>query len=247
MRTTRHPQTDHDAADVRSQSSESRPPPIPEPPLQPDQEWANALTHGLAACGALLLGLHLVLVAMPSNLGMTLACAAYSASVFGTFFFSTLSHVVRRQPLLNSMRAYDQAMIYMMISGTYTPIIVRYASDSHRDLLLWAIWIAAVLGFFKKVALRYRVNAIGTYTYLLLGWLPAIPLASEVPAELVRWMLIGGVVYTIGVFFLMNDQRLRYMHAAWHLCVMAAAAVHYYGILQFVTDLTPVGGPIPPS
>lgn len=247
MKTTDRSQSDEDTAEASSLSSETQTRAIPDPPLQPDQEWANALTHGIAACGALLLGLRLVLAAMPASGAMALACSAYSASVFGTFFFSTLSHVVRRQPLLNSMRAYDQAMIYMMISGTYTPIIVRYASDSHRDYLLWAIWIAAALGFLKKVALRYRINKIGTYTYLLLGWLPAIPLAPEVPGGLVWWMLIGGVIYTIGVFFLMNDQRLRYMHAAWHLCVMAAATAHYYGILQFVLDLSPVGPPIHPS
>ncbi len=203
-------------------------------PVQPDQEWANALTHGIAAVGALVLGIHLVLAALPGEPGLATACVAYVASVFGTFFFSTMSHVVRRQPLLNTMRAYDQAMIYMMISGTYTPIIFRYAEESHRGTLLWAIWIAAWAGFLKKVALRYRVNATGTYTYLLLGWLPSIPLASHVPSILVKWMLAGGVLYTVGVLFLMNDRKFPYLHAAWHLFVMLAAAFHYYAILRYV-------------
>lgn len=207
---------------------------IHDAPLQPDQEWANALTHGIAALGSVVLGIHLVYAALPQQPGLATACAAYSASVFGTFFFSTMSHWVRRQPLLNTMRAYDQAMIYMMISGTYTPIIFRFASESHRDPLLWAIWIAAWMGFLKKVAFRYRINSIGTYTYLLLGWLPSIPLASEVPSELVRWMLAGGVLYTIGVLFLMNDRKFPYLHAAWHLSVMTAAACHYYAILRYV-------------
>ena len=176
---------------------------IHEAPVQPDQEWANALTHGIGALGSVVLGVYLVMAALPKEPGLATACVAYSASVFGTFFFSTMSHVVRRQPLLNTMRSYDQAMIYMMISGTYTPIIFRFASESHRNPLLWAIWIAAWMGFLKKVAFRYRINSIGTYTYLLLGWLPAIPLASQVPAELVRWMFLGGVLYTIGVLFLM--------------------------------------------
>jgi hypothetical protein len=29
----------------------------------------------------------------------------------------------------------------------------------------------------------------------------------------------------------MNDSKLRYMHAAWHICVIAAASCHYLGIL----------------
>lgn len=205
-----------------------------EAPVQPDQEWANALTHGIAAVGTILLGIQLLMAAVPKHPGLVAACAAYVASVLGTFVFSTLSHVVRRQPMLNAMRALDQAMIYLMISGTYTPIIVQYASDSVRSPLLWAIWIAAWAGFFKKVALRYRINSIGTYTYLLLGWLPAIPIASQVPFELAGWMLTGGLLYTVGVIFLMNDRKVRYMHAAWHLSVMLAAASHYYAILHYV-------------
>ncbi len=66
-----------------------------EPPLQPDQEWANALTHGIAAIGAVILGVHLVIAALPKEPGLAIACAIYSASVFGTFFFSTMSHMVR--------------------------------------------------------------------------------------------------------------------------------------------------------
>ncbi|MGI9474928.1 MAG: PAQR family membrane homeostasis protein TrhA [Rubripirellula sp.] len=205
-------------------------------PLQLDQEWANALTHGLGALGSLFLGAHLVISALSKSEGLAIACGAYAASVFGTFLCSTLSHVVRRQPLLDKMRAWDQAMIYTMISGTYTPIAFYYASDSTRTPLLWAIWIAAAAGFLHKVALKHRVNSIGTVSYLLLGWLPAIPLAPHVPAELITSMFVGGVLYTVGVVFLVNDGKLRYLHACWHLAVMAGAACHYCGILWYVVQ-----------
>src|SRR6056297_1008414 len=197
------------------------------PPIQPDQEWANAWTHGLATLGAGVLGVFLVTAAAEVGPGMMVACSAYVASVVGTFFFSTASHVFRRQPLLNTMRAWDQAMIYAMISGTYTPIIFRYCPDSMRTLLLIAIWIAAGLGFLFKVGLRHRINSIGTVPYLLLGWLPAIPLVGNVPDELVMWMIAGGVLYTVGVGFLVNDARVRYLHAVWHLFVIAAALCHW--------------------
>jgi len=210
---------------------------LDEPPLQPDQEWANALTHAIAAIGAIVLGGYLVSIALPKGSGMAIACAAYSMSALGTFVFSTLSHVVRRQPWLNQMRAWDQAMIYTMISGTYTPIAYRYASESAQFPLLVAIWVAATAGFLTKVAWQHRVNSVGAISYLLLGWLPAIPLVKHVPAELAWWMVAGGVCYTVGVVFLMNDNKVRYMHAVWHLSVMTAAVCHYYGILKYVVLL----------
>ncbi len=205
-------------------------------PLQPDQEWANALTHATGAVGSLLIGSYLVAVASDKEMGLAIACGVYVASVFGTFLFSTLSHCIFRQPALNTLRAWDQAMIYTMISGTYTPIAYAYASDDVRMPLLAAIWAAAAIGFLGKVALRHRINSSGTISYLMLGWLPAIPLAGRVPSPLAWSMIAGGVLYTVGVVFLINDRRVRYMHAAWHISVMTAACCHYLGILRYVVE-----------
>jgi hemolysin III len=47
-------------------------------------------------------------------------------------------------------------------------------------------------------------------------------------------MAAGGVLYTIGVGFLLNDTKVRYFHAVWHLCVLGGALCHYAGILAFV-------------
>lgn len=209
-----------------------------EPPFLEGEEWANALTHGIAALGSLIMAAYLILEAMPKSVGLAMACMAYMASVFGTFLCSSLSHSVRRQPLLNQLRAWDQAMIYTMISGTYTPIAYAYASDFTRTPLLWAIWIAAAAGFLHKVAWKHRVNSSGTISYLLLGWLPAIPLAPYVPTALVLAMFAGGVMYTIGVIFLINDKKRKYLHACWHLAVMSAATCHYLGILWYVVRST---------
>lgn len=203
-------------------------------PWQADQEWANAATHGIAAIATVVLGANLLVTAWPRGLGMTIACAAYLASALGTFTFSTLSHVVKPSPRLNRLRAWDQAMIYAMISGTYTPIAFRFCPQSINAALLVAIWLGAFAGIYVKIIRKHRVNSIGTVSYLLLGWLPAIPLVGNVPSIVVQGMILGGVLYTIGVVFLMNDQKVKYMHACWHLLVMSAAAAHYFTILRFV-------------
>ena len=93
-----------------------------------DEEWANALTHGLAAVAAVVLGWWLVSQSAGQERGLAMACGLYSLSVFATFCCSTLSHTILRQPLLDTFRAWDQAMIYAMISGTYTPIVYGFCT-----------------------------------------------------------------------------------------------------------------------
>lgn len=205
------------------------------PPIRLDEEWANALTHGAAALISLAMGLWLVLSANSIvGMGLAFACVAYMLSVFATFTASTLSHTLFQQPLQNTLRAWDQAMIYGMISGTYTPIIYRFAPDSLRMPLLIAIWVAAISGIAAKLLLRHRINNINTVGYLLLGWLPALPMFGHVPMAVGMGMLFGGVIYSIGVVVLMNDSKAKYLHAGWHLLVMAAALVHCLTIRMFV-------------
>jgi hemolysin III len=55
------------------------------------------------------------------------------------------------------------------------------------------------------------------------------------PAEILWWLLIGGICYTIGTLFLIYDARVRHFHAVWHLCVIAGSACHFCGILFAVS------------
>jgi len=209
-------------------------------PIKPDQERVNAITHALAAVAWLAVGLWLVTGALATDsdgrIGLAWACGVYVATVVGTFVCSTLSHVFLRPPWLERFRAWDQAFIYLMIVGTYTPITWAYATPLQRPWLIGGMWFFAMLGFLRKVAWRHRVERINVAGYLALGWIPAIPLIGEVPTGLAGMMFLGGVLYTVGVVFLMNDHRVRFMHAVWHLFVLGASLVHAIGISWYVVE-----------
>ena len=204
------------------------------PPIQPDQEWANALTHGIAAVVWFGLAIWMVMHAASIESGLAIACAAYSVGVIGTFVCSTLSHTFLKRPWLDHFRAWDQAMIYLMIIGTYTPITYCYANPKYRAIYLTLMWVAAIAGFINKAIRKHRIHSISTWSYLTLGWLPAIPVIGNVPWGLAGAMLVGGVTYSLGVVFLINDRKFRYMHAVWHILVMMASVIHLVGIAVYV-------------
>lgn len=204
------------------------------PPIQPDQEWANAWTHGIAAVIWLGLTVWLVTRASHVSMGLAIACAAYGATCVGTFTCSTLSHTFLERPRLDRYRAWDQAMIYLMIIGTYTPITYQMALPQYRLYLLAAMWGFALWGFANKAILNHRIHSISTVTYLMLGWLPAIPLYGRISIPLFLYVLAGGVIYSVGVLFLINDRRVKYFHAVWHLFVLTASIVHFIGIAKYV-------------
>ena len=46
-------------------------------------------------------------------------------------------------------------------------------------------------------------------------------------------MLAGGLAYTVGTLFLVNDHRNWFFHATWHLFVIAGSTLHYLAILWY--------------
>ncbi|MBP89856.1 MAG: hemolysin III [Planctomycetaceae bacterium] len=195
-------------------------------------ELANSLTHGAGALVAVVASAQLLQEAWGTRL--VAWCALYSATLIAVYLFSTLSHAIHEPEARQLFRALDQGTIYGLIAGTYTPFAAYYLSAPVVWWLLGAMWLAAMVGFWSKAVAKHRVEALATWSYISLGWIPALSFIGYVPLALFVWIALGGVMYTLGTVFLMQDHRHPYLHAVWHLLVIAASACHYYAILQVV-------------
>jgi hemolysin III len=67
-----------------------------------------------------------------------------------------------------------------------------------------------------------------------MGWLVLIalrPFVQSVPPDAVYWLFAGGVAYTAGVIFFVNE-RVRYNHFVWHLFVLAGTSCHFCAVFS---------------
>ncbi len=197
-------------------------------------ELANSLTHGAGVLLSLVGAVVMLLATQASNLGVKLSVAAYVASLVAVYGLSTLSHAVRSTAQKHRLRAWDQGTIYFLIVGTYTPFVAAYLPATPAALLTTVMWLAAGLGFWLKVVANHRVNAFSSWSYLALGWFPAMAFVGRVPFGCMMWMALGGISYTVGIIFLMLDSRVSFFHAVWHILVIVASACHFYAILTYV-------------
>src|SRR5438874_2724392 len=79
-----------------------------------------------------------------------------------------------------------------------------------------------------------RHSKLGMTLYLGTGWLALIairPITLAIPPTTLFWLVTGGVAYTTGVVFFVN-QRLRYSHFIWHLFVLAGTGCHFLALLS---------------
>jgi hemolysin III len=202
------------------------------------EELLNRITHGLGLMLSVAGSVSLLDFAWRSGDAWRLVgCAVYALTLVGVYCFSTLSHSFSSPSAKRLFRVLDQGFIYLLIVGTYTPFALAHLRNTWWWLFLGFVWACALIGFISKVGFAHRVEAVSVWLYVALGWMLVIPartLLELVSASCVWWMLAGGVCYTAGTLFLLNDQRRPYYHAVWHTFVIAGSACQFFPILFHV-------------
>ena len=101
--------------------------------------------------------------------------------------------------------------------------------------MLALVWALAIFGVFLKTTHGpSRHPKLSMTLYLGTGWLALIaarPMTLAIPFPALVWLVAGGIAYTTGVLFFVNE-RLRYSHLIWHLFVLVGSTCHFLGILS---------------
>lgn len=195
------------------------------------EEFANTFTHSL---GALMSIYGIVMLAVNSkNTVQAASTAIFGATLFLLFQSSACYHAMTNETAKRVFQKIDHSAIYLLIAGTYTPVLLLTVKFPHSIALLAMIWYLAITGVvFSCTTLKSKHLATGLY--LLMSWLSVFLFYNMwMASHLSIWlMLAGGLFYSLGcVFYLM---RVRYMHSIWHLFVLAGAAMHYFAILELL-------------
>ncbi|MCE9589405.1 MAG: hemolysin III family protein [Planctomycetes bacterium] len=207
-----------------------------------DEENVNTVTHALGlACGVAGAALVIWAAARHGSAWQVWGCAVYAVTLVAVYAASMLSHAVRRPQSREVLRIADQAVIFLFIAGSYTPVALTWLRSGPWWAMHALVWAGAVAGFTAKAVFAHnvRLGGVSTALYMLLGWLPVLvgwPLLMTLPGGLVVWLFAGGLCYSAGTVFFRYDHHIRYFHAAWHVLVLAGSACHFLGIFFYCTS-----------
>ncbi|ASF39234.1 MULTISPECIES: PAQR family membrane homeostasis protein TrhA [Halobacillus] len=201
------------------------------------EEIANAITHGIGA--VLSVGMLVMLVVFASlegNAWHVVSVSIYGVTMLVLFVSSTLVHSFPAGKMKDLFEIFDHSAIYLFIAGTYTPILLVPLRGSLGWTLFGIIWGMAILGIIFKVFFVKRFVVLSTLFYVLMGWLLIIawgPLTTEVPAAGITYLILGGVMYSIGSIFYVW-RSFTYHHMVWHLFVLGGSIFHFFTIFFYV-------------
>ncbi|MDR0928543.1 MAG: hemolysin III family protein [Oscillospiraceae bacterium] len=195
------------------------------------EEVFNAVSHGAGAALSVL-GLVLLIV---RAVKLRSAAAVVGVTVFGTtlillYLMSTLYHAIAHPGAKKVLRVFDHAMIFLLISGTYTPFTLVSLRGAWGTVLLCVIWGVATVNVVLSAISLNRFKKIGMISYIAMGW--AIVIAMPMLIAAIGWggaglLLAGGLFYTAGIYFYAKKTR-HFSHAVWHLFVLFGSICHYF-------------------
>ena len=203
------------------------------------EEKLNALTHNIGT-GLSIAGLVFLLYLTAVHNGTPLQYVSFS--LYGAFqillyLSSGLTHLFTDKPSVHGIiRVVDQASVYLLIAGTYTPISLLALKGVWGWSIFGVIWGMALIGIIVKLALGRRKHIVSDLLYIPMGWTIIIavkPMVRTAPRGLLLWVSIGGICYSVGVIFYLL-KKMPYAHVLWHLFVLGGSISFYLGIVKFL-------------
>jgi hemolysin III len=215
------------------------------------REPFNSLTHLSGAILAAVGLLVLLLIAVENgSTRQVVAFSIFGGSLVATYCASAFYHTFHLSERgVAQLRRIDQTMVYILIAGTYTPICLILLRGGVGLGLLITVWSIAAIGVVVTFAWVRAPHWVSNTLYLGMGWISILvirPLLGAAPAGFFLWLLIGGLIYTIGAVMLALHwprakagtlPRVFGSHEIWHLCVLGGSDAHYWAILAYTSGV----------
>lgn len=197
---------------------------------------ANSISHGIGVIISIIGSIFLLF--QTSGVKDTFAVTLYGVSLICLYLFSTIHHSIKMPTKegFYKLQSLDQIGIYFLIVGTYTPFIIIGIESSSAIVLFITLWIITIIGIIFKIIWPSKGMVFHVISYVVMGWSIVVlwsDLTSYVDLQVIRLIVIGGILYTGGIPFYIISQikkNWHYTHLIWHLFVLSGSIVHFYGV-----------------
>jgi hemolysin III len=160
----------------------------------------------------------------------------YGSTLVILYLVSTLYHSVRGRAKAILQKC-DHSAIYLLIAGSYTPFALVTLRGAWGWTLFGISWGLALFGILQELTLGRRTRILSMVLYVLMGWMVLVaikPLVLSLAAAGLVWLALGGIFYSVGIYWFINDEKIRHGHGIWHLFVLAGSVCQFVCVMFYV-------------
>jgi hemolysin III len=163
----------------------------------------------------------------------------YGVSLMALYAASSVYHLVRGGEALDRLlRRFDHCAIFLLIAGSYTPMLYAALEGAQRTVYLGIVWAIALGGIVMRIAWLGAPRWLYTAMYLGMGWIGVLEAGTfrrALPSDVIALVVAGGLTYTAGaIIYALKRPNLipgRFgFHELWHLFVLGASVCHFAAV-----------------
>ncbi len=138
------------------------------------------------------------------------------------------------------LRKLDHSMIYVLIAGSYTPILLKFMAQREGLIFVSVMWLCAAVGVVIKLCWFNAPRWLQTVLYIAMGWavLFDISIFKEMSGIALFLLVAGGISYTIGgIIYIVKKPNVSVkfgFHELFHIFILIGSAFHYLLVLFYV-------------
>lgn len=206
------------------------------------EEIANMVTHIIGgAIGIVALVLCVIFAAINKNVYGIVSACIFGSMMILLYTISSIYHGL--SPKRTSKKVFqvlDHCTIFLLIAGTYTPVILCSVRE-YNSALGWTmfgiVWSIAILGVVLNAIDLKKYRVFSMVCYIGLGWCimavaPKISMFLQPGAVIL--LVLGGIAYTIGAILYGIGVKKKYYHTVFHVFVDIGSLLHFLCILLYI-------------
>jgi len=202
--------------------------------------------HGMAAVLSVV-GATLLSVLAGGGAWNRFSLLVFGVSLVSLYTVSSLYHSIPWGPVWKArMRRLDHAMIYVLVAGTFTPIACIALDGWLRVATLAVQWSIVAVGAAQKAFFPRVSGALSVALQTTQGWLALLllwPLARSLPWTALVMIGAGGILYTVGMVFLVTNRprlwpRVFSYHEVFHILVIAGSSFHFAVVARYLVHFS---------
>ena len=208
------------------------------PKYTKDEEVWNSSSHFIGALFGVGTLIAFIIIGIQKEYSFLHMIPFYTYSLFMIlmFFISGLYHSRRFDSKSRAIvRIIDHSDIYAFVAATYFPICMYGVANDVLGYTMLGVQVGlGILGVtLSVIPINKRWTKVTTFfIYIFQGWLLMIfyPFNLGMPSLVFLFVLLGGVVYTIGSILYGIGRYKRWSHTWFHAFVLIAAVLQFVGI-----------------
>lgn len=204
-------------------------------------ELANMITHIVGGSfGVIILALSVTISLIHKNPWALVGSIIYGLSMIALYSVSSVYHGLKPGYGKKVMQVVDHCTIYLLIAGTYTPILLASIRPEYPAIawsILAAEWLLAAIAAVFTAIDHERYKKFSMVCYIGMGWLIVFALKPTllcVGLKGFMLLLLGGVSYTVGAILYGIGKKKPVYHTVFHLFVNLGSILQALCILIYV-------------